>query len=80
MREIFGDALNDVKCWGWGTQGITKFSVAKAKIVRSTHLHLNRRHFFSINLNDLIPIGINRYIFKVQTFQILKFYAKLSPI
>jgi hypothetical protein len=53
---------------GKGTQGVTKFNVVEAKIVRSIHLHLNRCHLLLTNPTNLILIGFDKSIFKVQTF------------
>ncbi len=59
----FGDALNEFEMLRVRTQGITKFNVVEVKIVKSTCLHLNKHHFLSTSPTNLIPIGIDRYIF-----------------
>lgn len=54
-------------------------NVVQNQIETPTFLHSNEHHSHSTTPNELNPIGIDRQILKVQTFQILDYYIKISP-
>jgi hypothetical protein len=57
----------------------SKLNIIENWIAIPTFFHLNERHFQSTSPNELILIGIDKQISKVQVLQILVCYFKLSP-